>query len=422
MRVLTAAIISADPDLRKVVRESRSVDVTLEITVPVPDVGTEELDDLESLRPDFILIELEEEPELALQLVQYLAQAAPGRPVLVAGPTPSTELLLNTMRAGAAEYLQKELAPETIDEVVERLAQRMGHSAAAESQPLGRICTFVGAKGGIGTTMIATNVAVELRRLSGAEVLVADFRFGLGDAAVHLGITPRFHLVDLIDNLHRIDPRLLSSFVETHESGVQLLASPAEAEKIDTVQPPQVREVLRFLRTQYAFTIVDAPDPYAPHARAIFAESDWILLVATPEVTALRNVTRVRPLLEHGGAARSAEVTLVVNRFVPSRSVPAEEIQRMIGMPVQRTITNDYETVTRSVSEGKPLIDSKTAVAKDLARLAQDLHGHAGGAGSPTRKAGSGLLSSLVGWARRTRGEGPARGGGTSPQDAQRDR
>lgn len=406
MRILTAAVVSADPALRRAIGESGAVSLALELPVAATDVGVEELEALEAARPELVVVDLGDDVQLGLRLVQFLAESAPGRAVLVTGPAPSAELLLEAMRAGAAEYLESPPTPAAVGEVVGRLARRLGSPApAGEPERPGRVFAFVGVKGGMGTTMLASNVAVELRRRSGAEVLLADFRFGLGDAAVHLGLSPRFNVLDLIDSLHRIDPGLLASFVESDESGVKLLSSPGEEEKIAAVEPERVRDVLRYLRTQFAYTIVDAPDPYSPHAREIFAEADRIFLVATPEVPALRNVERVLPILRGKEGAQPREVRLVVNRFVPSRSVPAEEIERLVGVEVQRTVTNDYESVTRSINEGDPVVRSRTAIARDLAKLAADLHGEAEAA-APARAGGlSRLLRSLSGGERGGPGE-----------------
>lgn len=400
MRVLSAAVVSADPEFILTIRDSDAVAVAVEFPVGAPEMGVEELESLHARRPDVVILDVGDSPELSFRLVEFLAESAPGRPVLVIGPTPSADLLIEAMRAGAAEYLQSPPTEEVLRDALGRITRRLGLTQEPDPQRQGRIYTFVGVKGGVGATMIASNVAVELHRLTGEKVLLVDFDFGLGDAAVHLGLTPRFHVVDVIENLHRMDPGLLTSFVESYGSGLHLLASPGEAEKIASVEPEQVTDVLRFLRKQYAYTIVDAPDPYAPYARSILAESDRVLLVATPEVPALRNVERVLPLLDANPASVQRAVSLIVNRFVSSRSVPVEEIQRLVGAQVQRVITNDYEPVTRSINEGRPIVGSKSAVARDLEKLAADL-AEQQSAARPTRPgAGARLLRSLTGWGR----------------------
>ena len=386
---MTAAIIAADPELRRAIRESGSVAVVLEIAVSATDVGVGELDELESLHPELVVVEIGDASELSLRLVEHLSDSSRGRPILVTGPTPSAELLLNAMRAGASEYLESPLRPEVLRAVAERLAKRRQPSEPSQPQREGRIYTFVGVKGGVGTTMIASNVAVELRRHSSEQVLLADFRFGLGDAALHLGVTPRFNVADLVDNLDRIDPGLLASFLESDRTGVQLLSSPSDPSRISSIEPEQVDEVLRYLKTQYAYTIVDAPDPYSAVGRAVLAVSDQVVLVTTPDVPALRNVERLTSLLALSDGASQRELKLVVNRFVRSRSVPVEEIQRLVNLEVQQTMADDYEGVRRSISDGDPICRSKTPISRDLARLAADLLGGPdatnAGAGPPGR-------------------------------------
>ena len=396
---MTAAIIAADPELRRAIRESGAVAVVLELAVSATEVGVGELDELESLRPELVVVEIGDASELSLRLVEHLSDSSRVRPVLVTGPTPSAKLLLDAMRAGASEYLESPLRPEGLRDAAERLAKRRQPSSVGEPQREGRIYTFVGVKGGVGTTMIASNVAVEVRRQSSEQVLLADFRFGLGDAAIHLGVTPRFDVADLVDNLDRIDPGLLSSFLESDRTGVQLLSSPSGASRIGSIEPEQVEEVLRYLTTQYAYTLVDAPDPYSAIGRVILAASHQVILVTTPDVPALRNVERLTSLLALSDGARQRELKLVVNRFVRSRSVPVEEIQRLVNLKVQQTIPDDYEGVRRSISDGEPICRSKAPISRDLARLAAELHGAPGA--SNARPGRHDRLRRLLGGSRR---------------------
>jgi pilus assembly protein CpaE len=364
----SGAIISTDGELRRAIGESGLLAPLLELDRAAPDVGFEELEELRAFAPAVVVVDLDEDPGLGLKLIEHLAEASPGRPVLAAALEPPAALLLEALRAGIAEFLVKPVTDRSLAEALEGLGRRRDASTEEGAGAQGKVITFVGAKGGVGATMLAAGTAVELRRGTGLPVLLADLDVALGDAALHFHLEPRYSLLDLVENLHRMDPDLLASFVETHDSGVAVLAGHLAVSQVRELDADQVREVLRLLRSHHRFVILDMPDPLASFAPAVLEASDEIFLVAAPDVPSLRNAAHLYPHL--AGSHPAARVRLLVNRFDSRRSIPIAEIEKLTGARVYGTVENDPVHVLRSINEGQPIaLAQGSAAARDLKKL-----------------------------------------------------
>jgi Flp pilus assembly CpaE family ATPase len=133
---------------------------------------------------------------------------------------PSSDLLLQAIRAGLAEFLVKPLSPEALSEALARLQPRMRLEHEDTTGSLARTVAFFSAKGGSGASTAVTNLAIELHRITGKRTLLVDLDAELGEISLLLGTQPQFNFTDLIQNLHRMDANLLGSYIEQHSSGV----------------------------------------------------------------------------------------------------------------------------------------------------------------------------------------------------------
>jgi pilus assembly protein CpaE len=148
--------------------------------------------------PEVIIVDLRGGRTIPAALSALKRQHA-GVGILVVAPALEPKVLLEAMRAGATEFLSEPVNPKELVETVTRLLSQ--HVAA----PAGQVFAFVGAKGGVGTTTIAVNVATSLAGGNPGKTLVMDLHLANGDAAVFLGAEPRFSIVDAVENTNRFD-------------------------------------------------------------------------------------------------------------------------------------------------------------------------------------------------------------------------
>jgi pilus assembly protein CpaE len=396
-RAIQSAVISTDQGLRELLRSVVAADdigvtVGLEVIVPFPEINDSHLEQLRQLAPDLIFLDVSDDPIMGLKFAQFLIEGAPNRRIIGLGEPLTPELLLQAMQAGVSEYLPKPVSEEKVQDAIDRIARKFGHRVEERRREPGKLLAFFSPKGGAGSTCVATNTAIALHRLTRGKVLLVDLDLELGETALLLGVEPRFSFVDLVRNFHRVDAGLLASYIERHDSGVELLSAPFHPAKAETVTGDQIRQILHFLKQHYDWVVVDTSKSFTPPTLATFEQADTVFLVTNVDLPSLRNITRCLPLLERMGQVKEDDwLRIVVNRYQASDPITLKEIEKTLGIPVYWTLANDYEAVMNSINSGKPVVLSdKSAFARDMKAFVTDVSGTA-----PSRDSKSGLLENL---------------------------
>jgi len=396
---IKSAVISTDVDLRALLRQvieeeerDSGLRIGLEIPVPFTEIDDSRLEQLRQLDPDLIFLDLDDDPVMGLKFAQFLGEGAPGRRIIGVGPTLAPEQLLQAMQAGISEYLQKPLSVEDVQEAIDRLSRKFGRKVEERRREPAKLLAFFSPKGGTGSTCVATNFAVALHVATRKKVLLVDLDLELGETALLLGVEPRFSFVDLVRNFHRVDAGLLASYIERHDSGVELLSAPFHPAKAETVTGDQIRQILHFLKQHYDYIIVDTSKSFSPPTLATFEQADQVYLITNVDLPSLRNITRCLPLLERMGAPKGEDwLRLVVNRYQSSDPISLKEIEKTLGLSVFWTLGNDFETVMNSINAGRPVVmTDKSAFGRDLKSLVTSVTGVA-----PVQANGDGLLGGI---------------------------
>lgn len=216
------------------------------------------------------------------------------------------------------------------------------------------VVSFLGTKGGTGTTTLAINCAAELHRVTGSSTVVVDLKSGGGDVGLFLGLRPRFTLPDLLDQLDWIDARSVPSLLARHECGIDVLPAAADYGRPGPADAPDVEHALDTLRRGYDYVVIDAGSALSPCAVAALLLSDEVHLVANPDVPCLRNLQRLRDLVREAGVPEE-RVRYVLNRTSDVEVLPMREIEDALGRHIDHRFTSDYRTVAAALNAGVPL-------------------------------------------------------------------
>lgn len=401
-----AALISVDEAFREkvnnlVVGGKGRIEVGLETNATPADLLRDPSTPLKDYDPQLLFLELGPEPEDGIRLAGLLSRSHPGMGILVSGPELSQAQLLDAMRAGVSEVIDRRAGEVELAESLDRVMRKLGlqgENGARSSN--GRILAFFSAKGGTGCTTVALNVGIELHRITGKKTLLVDLDLELGEIASFMGVRPRFHLVDLLKNFHRIDDDLLASYIERHESGVHVLSAPFEPETGRNVTAEDISAILAYLRRQYDYLVVDTSKSLAPPALAALRPADLIFLVTNLDICSLRNFKRTLPSLRDIAGVEGKRLRLIVNRYKKDSLLSIEDLESTLGLPVHRTLSNDFQSVIESLSTGKPLVlNNSSHYTKELKELAA----HIAGQSSRGRPGKGPVLKRLFGGAGRTK-------------------
>ena len=216
------------------------------------------------------------------------------------------------------------------------------------------IVSYLGTKGGTGTTTLAVNGAADIRRITQRSTVVVDLKSGPGDVALFLGLRPRHSLLNALDHLAWIDPSMLSRYVIEHECGLHVLAGGDDFGRPAPREADAVEQTLRALNTIYDYVILDVGTSLTMPAAGALQLSDAILLVANPDVACLRNLQRLIDAAKTAGVP-GERLQIVLNRASEFGVVSTAQIERVLGLNISFTVNSDYRTVASAVNSGVPV-------------------------------------------------------------------
>ncbi len=296
--------------------------------------------------PDVVLVHEQLGPDPVLTTVRDLVLRRPATAVVLLVEQATPEVFQTAADAGARVLVY----PATLEEVGTRLRAAVDWSAqmrrvlrsetpaAAEGGGRGRVLAVAGAKGGVGTSTVACHLALAaLRAAPGRSVCLVELDLEKGDLGHLLGISHRLDISDLAKIATDLGPQTLGSSVHRHESGLAVLLAPARIEDVGAVGDREVRLILAALRSTFDLVLVDCGAHVTPVSAAAVETADELVLVATPDVLALRGVHRAVDTWSRLGVRTTEQVRLLLNRTSRSSELQPEAAARLVPTTALRT-------------------------------------------------------------------------------------
>lgn len=365
---LTLVVLSTGLDNFKEIRAALATDNRVQLLAGGDDV--EQLHgEIVRLKPTAAIIALGANSDQAIKLIQRLGTEAPKTAIISAAHNASPDLLLQSLRAGAREFLQLPISAEELKTVLDRVAEFCAGQVEAPKKK-GRMVAVFSSKGGCGTSFIATNLAAST---NGRTVLV-DLNLQAGDLPLFLGVDPKYSFADMAENRNRLDNALINSFVTPYSSNLSLLAAPKEADSADEIEPEHVFEVLRRLRESYDYVVLDPQHTFDSITLAALDQSDEIVLILTLDIPAIRSTQRALEIFDRLGYPRK-KIRIVVNRWSKQIDLDLRQVEKFLGEPVIGFVPSDYQTAVTSINLGRPLVQSEpnSKIAQEIRRVARTI-------------------------------------------------
>ncbi|MGE0704538.1 MAG: CpaE family protein [Vicinamibacterales bacterium] len=333
--------------------------------------------------PDALILDLRGEDALPASL-GALKRSHPSIGIVIVAEQHDPVLMLEAMRAGVTEWLAGDIAAADLSAAVERV---MGHEPGTMKQP-GKVFAFIGAKGGVGTTTAAVNVAVALKKLTSQPAVLLDLHLAYGHASVLLSAEPRFSVVDALENRHRLDSAFFRSLLASTKAGPDLLAS-SDRPVVGPVDVRGIAEVVDFAARLYPWVVLDVPRTDAMMLDSLELVSQF-LVVANQELPTVGSASRIAAALRQRYGRERVEV--IVSRYDRSSDIAKEDVARAVGGSVGHLVPNDYRVALQAINLGQPLVlENHSEVASSYTNLARRL------AGMPTESAGRSKSGGLLG-------------------------
>ncbi|MCH2114336.1 MAG: AAA family ATPase [Pirellulales bacterium] len=332
-------------------------------------------DVVKQTNPDIGLVAMDSDSAQAIELVAEVAAQSPNCTLLVSSGSTDGRLILDSMRAGAKEFLTEPLKEEDFAAALQRI-NRQNFGEKQTSQEC-KVIAVAGATGGVGSSSIAVNLACALSEVPNNSVVLIDLDVALGDADVFLDTIPEYTLADVAQNVARLDLTLLKKSLTKHSSGVHLLPRPVQLEEASLITPDRLQRVIELLKTSFTHIILDTSKGFSDLDMQAIQIADDVLMVTQLDLPCLRNVVRLMMTFDDNEALRD-KVKIVVNRAgQDSGQISLKRAQETIGRDIFWQIPNDYRVMVEIRNNGVPLLQHapKAGITNSIKQLGEALCG-----------------------------------------------
>jgi len=350
---LTALLISPDRALAQQLASALAQTRAFQILADLKSYPPQQTLEIRArqLRPQVLLLDLATDLAAATELVRFSTTLTP--PVQVVGlhTRNDSTAILQSLRAGAVEFLYAPFEAATQREAVARLKRLVAPETPVETEA-GHVIGFASSKPGSGASTIATQTAFSLQRITGKRILLADFDLTGGTIGFYLKLSHPYSLVDALQHTEHMDLALWNSLTVNY-GGVDILPAPA-APYADAIDPARLRVLIDHARRLYDWVILDLPAVFNRTSLMAASECTRAFLVSTAELPSLHLTRKALTLLEQLGFPKE-RFQVLVNRIDRRNDIGTGDMEKLFGCPVHAQLPNDYFSLHRVVTLGQPL-------------------------------------------------------------------
>lgn len=317
-----------------------------------------------------LIVDLSMNKQAKIDLILNITKENKNCKVLALSDNPSVDLIIEIMRAGTKEFLPVPIIKNEFCSAVKKLIsdfdEQKKHSRC-------KIISVFSNKGGIGKTSLASNLALELAKLTKENIALIDLNFQMGDITTFLDLKPSFNISYMLENLDKINETFLLSTLERYKkSSLYVLADPPYFKQADNIQPKQITKLFNTLKETFSYIIVDAEASFDGKNITALDNSDLIMLVTVANLPALRNTQRCLELFDKLGYEKD-KTKIIVNRYMENDEIKEADVERVLSKDIYWKIPNNYFAIMSAINKGIPVseINDSTNIAQSYKELAQ---------------------------------------------------
>ena len=331
---------------------------------------------LSSLQKSLLIVDVSKNTSKYLEFIENISSACANCKIIAISDSPSVDLIVKAMRAGAKDFLPAPVIKGEFFEVLERIFVQLTANKPKENKC--RVVTVFSNKGGIGKTSIASNLALELAKITKENVALVDLNFQLGDITSFLDVKPSFNISYMLQNPEKLTEEFLLNTVERYkDTSLYILADPPYFRQAEKVSKKQVSKLIDALKNTFSYIVIDTDSTFDEKTVTALDNSDLIFLVTIVNLPALRNCQRILDLFDKLGYDKE-KTQIVINRYMENDEIKVEDVEQVLGKEVYWKIPNNYFTMMSAINKGVSVseVNSESNVAisyKNLAMSVSDM-------------------------------------------------
>jgi len=327
---------------------------------------------IKQLKPNVVLLDLSSDLNAAVEVVRFIAAMTPAVHVVGLNTHNDSTAILQSLRAGASEFLYAPFDLATQREAISRLRRLVQPEAPTQTEA-GHVVGMASSKPGSGASTVATQVAFSLQRLTGKRILLADFDLTGGTIGFYLKLSHNYSLVDALQHSEHMDLALWNSLTVNY-GGVDILPAPA-APYAEALDGPRLRVLIEHARNLYDWVILDLPAIFNRTSLMAISECERAFLISTSELPSLHLTRKALTMVDQLGFPKD-RFQVLVNRVDKRDDISTADMEKLFGCAIHAKLPNDYFSLHRVVTLGQPLgTDGELgkAIEQVAARLSSSL-------------------------------------------------
>jgi len=321
--------------------------------------------------PGILIVDISGE-DFPVSKVHDLADVCePAVTVVAVGDSNDVALYRNLIQAGITEYLFKPVTPQLLAKAISDKPER---SNTALSQKVGKLVACVGARGGVGTTSIASGLAWHLANQQNRRIALADLDLQHGNCALALNMKTTPGWREALTNPMRVDPVFLDRVAAKDGERLAVLSCEESLRDDLAITQEAVETSISTLLGQHHAVIVDVPRVAAAPYRWVLDNADFRVIVADQTLQSARDATRLRAALAEDADHRNL---LVINRAGEAgrRAVPLKEMESVLKLRPNFIIPYEPASFAKAINSGTPPAAQRGRFPHGIASLAATLYG-----------------------------------------------
>lgn len=328
---------------------------------------------------DIMILEIRDNHQKEFQLIQDIQASGMTMGVFLTSPRLEPDLLIQALRVGAKEFFSQPIQREEVKRALLKFKEhKEKNEVVGKKKKKGKIIDVIGSKGGIGTTIVAVNLATSLSQSKASpSIALMDMNLLFGEISIFLDIKSAFNWGEVARNVSRLDSTYLMSILSKHSSDVYVLPSPTALDGVNAATPEIIEKILFEMQEVFDFIVVDGGQSISDTSLKILEISDGVLLIAILSLPCLSNVKRLLWTFQKLGYPPTENIRVIINRYHKNSEISLKEAEKSINKEIFWLIPNDYLTTMSAINRGKPLssVAPGAEISKNFIQLADYFSG-----------------------------------------------
>ncbi len=323
---------------------------------------------VDSPTPNLIMVDSSlKGPALVSDLDKLAESCDPGTKVIVIGRHNDVFLYRELLKRGVSEYLVTPVEPLALMESISNLYNN------PDTDPVGHVFAFIGAKGGVGSSTVCHNVGWTLSEVLKSNVAIADFDLAFGTTGLDFNQDPVQGIAEALAAPERLDDQLLDRLLTKCSEHLSIFAAPVVLDRDYDISPESCDMVIDVIRQNMPFVAIDLPHGWSPWTKRLLLQADEVIITAVPDLANLRNAKNIVDLLKTARKNDSRPHLIINMAGVPKRQeITLKEFEQALDIKALSVIEYDCESFSQAGNNGQMIeeFNPKAKAAENFRHIA----------------------------------------------------